>query len=115
MTVYVDDMYLHPLGEYKTPQGRIYKMSHMIADTREELVEMAKTICLNKRHIQKAGTHGEHFDIAMSKRELAIKAGAVPITLRQCSAMSIRGKVEGALGTHEDVEAWCHVLAERSS
>jgi hypothetical protein len=34
-------------------------MSHLIADTRDELVAIAKAIGLNKRHIQHAGTHGE--------------------------------------------------------
>jgi hypothetical protein len=117
MTVYVDDMYLYPLGEYKSASGRIYKMSHMIADTREELVEMAKTIGLNKRHIQHPGQHGEHFDIAMSKRTLAIEAGAIPVTLRQCSAMSMRRRIEGTLGTPEDAEPWRDrwALAKRSA
>lgn len=31
MTVYVDDMYLYPMGEFKRGP-RTYKMSHMIAD-----------------------------------------------------------------------------------
>lgn len=117
MTVYVDDMYLYPLGEFKTPSGRTYKMSHMIADTREELVEMARTIGLNPRHIQKPRTHGEHFDIAMSKRELAIAAGAVPITMRQCSAMCVRRRATGQLGEPTDAEAWreAHMAARRAA
>jgi hypothetical protein len=106
MTVFVDDMYLYPLGEYKTPSGRVYKMSHLIADTRDELVAMAKAIGLKKRHIQKAGTHGEHFDICKSYRDKAIAAGAVAITLRQCSAMCVRRREEGALGKPEEAEAW---------
>lgn len=106
MPVYVDDMYLYPLGEYKTPAGRIYKMSHLIADTREELVDMARTIGLNAKHIQKPRTHGEHFDIAKAKRDLAIAAGAIPITMRVCSAMCVRRREEGTLGTPEEAEAW---------
>ena len=106
MTVYVDDMYLYPLGEYKTPSGRIMKMSHMIADTRIELEGMAKAIGIQKRHIQKLGTHGEHFDICKSYRDKAIAFGAVAITLRQCSAMCVRRREEGQLGTPEEAEAW---------
>ncbi|MCA8017754.1 DUF4031 domain-containing protein [Burkholderia metallica] len=106
MTVYVDDMYLYPIGEFKTPSGRTYKMSHLIADTREELVGMAVTIGLNSRHIQKRGTPGEHFDIAISKRRLAIAAGAVPVTMRQCSSMCVRRRETGELGSPTDVDAW---------
>lgn len=39
MAVYVDDMYIIPLGQF----GNM-KMSHMIADTKEELLEMADKI-----------------------------------------------------------------------
>ena len=35
MTVYVDDMYLYPMGEFKRGP-RTYKMSHMIADTAKD-------------------------------------------------------------------------------
>ncbi|MBW0450866.1 DUF4031 domain-containing protein [Paraburkholderia phenoliruptrix] len=106
MTVYVDDMYLYPLGELKLPGGRVMKMSHMVADTREELVAMARAIGVQQRHIQKLGTDREHFDICKSYRDKAIKAGAVPITLRQCSAMCVRRRETGALGNPEDAEAW---------
>lgn len=106
MTVYVDDMYLYPLGEYKTRSGRVYKMSHMIADTREELVAMARAIGLDPEHIQKSNTAREHFDIAKSKRDLAIDAGAVPISMRVCAAMCVRRRDEGRLGTPEEIEAW---------
>ena len=57
MTVYVDDMYKHALGRY----GRM-KMSHMIADTSEELHAMAARIGVEKRWYQ-----GDHYDIALSK------------------------------------------------
>lgn len=43
MTVYVDDMYLYEMGKF----GRM-KMSHMIADTDEELHSMAKLIGVSK-------------------------------------------------------------------
>lgn len=107
MTVYVDDMYLYPVGEYKRdPSGRIYKMSHMIADTREELIAMVKAIGVQTRYLQHKGGWNEHFDIAMTKRELAVAAGAVQITMRQCSAMCMRRRVTGALGVPADAERW---------
>lgn len=111
MTVYIDDMYQYPIGQFKVGQ-RTMKMSHMIADTREELIEMARRAGLNARHIQKPGTHGEHFDICLSYRERAIAAGAVPITMRQCSAMCVRRRETGELGRPDDAEAW--VTAHRS-
>ncbi|WBF05199.1 hypothetical protein [Burkholderia phage CSP3] len=111
MTVYVDDMYQSEMGRY----GRM-KMSHMIADTTEELIAMARTIGVRAKWLQHPGEHGEHFDIAKGKRELAIAAGAVPITLRQCSAMCFRRGVTGELGKPEDAEAWrdAHAAARRA-
>ena len=88
MTVYVDDMYRYPMGRY----GRM-KMSHMMADTTEELLEMADTIGVDRCWIQEPGTPGEHFDIAMSKRALAVDAGAVEVTLRQLAMWSCEGRV----------------------
>ncbi len=76
MSVYVDDMYQYPMGEF-----RGMKMSHMLADSTEELLEMADRIGVQRRWIQYPGTDGEHFDIAMSKRKLAVAAGAIEITI----------------------------------
>lgn len=78
MAVYVDDMHLTPMGQF-----RGMKMCHMVADTTDELLAMADQIGVQRRWLQKAGTHHEHFDIAMSKRALAVAAGAVEITMSQ--------------------------------
>lgn len=75
MAVYVDDMF--------APFGNML-MCHMVADSTEELLDMALRIGVNHKWIQKPGTYREHFDIAKSKRLLAIRLGAVPITWRQC-------------------------------
>lgn len=77
MTVYVDDMHQSPMGRF----GRM-KMCHMIADSTEELLAMAGRIGVAQRLLQYPGTPREHFDIAMSKRALAVEAGAVEITMR---------------------------------
>lgn len=74
MTVYVDNA--------TNPYGRL-KMSHMVADASWELLAMADTIGVDVKWIQHAGTPKEHFDICQSKRALAIRAGAVPITQRE--------------------------------
>ncbi len=106
MPVYVDDMYLYSIGQY----GRM-KMSHMIADTTEELTTMARKIGVPLRWIQHPGMHSEHFDIAMSKRDVAVSLGAVRITMKQAAAMCRRRKVTGELGSPADACEWLHTFA----
>ena len=102
MTVYVDDMYLYPMGQF----GRM-KMSHLIADTDIELHAMALQIGVARRWWQSPEkTSGSHYDIAMSMRTRALLLGAVSITLRECSAMNARRRVTGQLGKPEDSERW---------
>lgn len=102
MTVYVDDMHLYPVGQF----GRM-KMCHMLADTDEELHAMADRIGVARRWWQSpARTSGSHYDIAMSKRALAVAAGAVEITLRQAGMMNMHRRATGALGTPQEAEAW---------
>ena len=78
MSVYVDDMCDTHLGAV----GRM-KMSHMIADTTEELLVMADRIGVSRKWIQYPGTDREHFDIAKSKRAAAIAAGAISMSMRE--------------------------------
>jgi hypothetical protein len=78
MAVYVDNFYVTGAGQF----GRM-KMSHLIADTTEELLEMVDKIGVKRIWIQYPGTANEHFDIAMCKRELAIKNGAIQINFRE--------------------------------
>lgn len=77
MPVYVDDM--------KAPFGNMI-MCHMWADSDAELLAMAARIGVNRKWIQghptlSFGKHRNaswvHFDIAQSKRALAVKAGAI--------------------------------------
>jgi hypothetical protein len=82
MAVYVDNA-RHRFGRMR--------MSHMMADTHEELVEMADAIGVDRCHIQHEGTPREHFDICASKRALAIKEGAVEVVGRDM-ALLIRSK-----------------------
>lgn len=58
-------------------------MSHMVADTHDELIEMVKRIGVNEKWIQKSGTAEEHFDICESKRVLALRCGADERTSRE--------------------------------
>jgi hypothetical protein len=105
VTVYVDDM--------KAAFGRM-KMCHMLADTDDELHAMADRIGVSRRWWQlPAKTSGSHYDIAMSKRALAVAAGAVEITWRQASAMNARRRVTGQLGVPG--EAWEWLAAHRAA
>jgi len=74
MSVYVDDM----AAEY----GRMI-MFHMVADSTEELLAMVDRIRVSRKWIQHPSTYKEHFDICLSKRALAVEAGAVEITQRE--------------------------------
>lgn len=76
MTVYVDDM--------RARFGRLI-LCHMIADTAAELHAMADRVGVARRWHQ-----GDHYDIALSKRALAIAAGAVEITWRCRGLMTVR-------------------------
>lgn len=92
MTVYVDDM--------RAPFRRLI-MCHMLADTDGELCEMARKIDVNQRHHQ-----GDHFDICLSKRALAVQFGAVEITQRQAGCMTLRRRATGSLGEPDDAIQW---------
>jgi len=72
--VYVDN----PKATY----GRM-KMCHMIADTSEELIEMADQIGVDRKWVQFQGTRKEHFDICLSKRKLAVTLGAVEVSSKE--------------------------------
>lgn len=66
------------------------KMSHLLADTDEELHEMAEKIGVQKKWHQKAGTPWSHYDICLSKRELAIQNGAIQVTTMALRDLIIR-------------------------
>jgi hypothetical protein len=101
VTVYVDDMHASAIGRF----GRM-KMSHMIADTDDELHAMADRIGVARRWFQHPGEAGRHYDIALSMRALAVQAGAVEITMRQCAIMCWRRRIDGVLGTPADAADW---------
>ncbi len=89
MGVYVDDAHALLYGMV---------MCNMIADTSEELHAMADQIGMARRWVQQPGTPREHYDISLSKRALAIKHGAVPISRRQLARMTRRRTLESEEG-----------------
>jgi ribA/ribD-fused uncharacterized protein len=85
MAVYVDNM--------KMPyRGMI--MSHMTADSNEELHEMAAKLGLNREWFQGLPKHTiEHYDISEGKRQQAIKLGAVEEDLFDPDARQRRNRI----------------------
>ena len=57
-------------------------MCHMIAETDEELHVMAEHIGMPRRAYQ-----GDHYDVPLERRALAVAAGAVEVTQRQLVAL----------------------------
>jgi hypothetical protein len=92
--VYVDDM--------RAKFGRMI-MCHMIADTEAELHAMADQIGVARKWYQ-----GDHYDIALSKRDAAVLVGAKAITWRDCGLMMIarRRDRSAPLLTPEAGRAW---------
>lgn len=78
MAVYVDNM----KRRYRT-----MVMCHMLADTLGELLTMADQIGVQRKWLQTPVTR-PHFDICMTKRALAVRHGAIEITMREAAAMS---------------------------
>lgn len=74
MTVYVDN--------YRARYGRMI-MCHMVADTDAELHAMAEKIGLPRHWFQRKASKPwlNHYDICMRKRELAIRCGAIEVTM----------------------------------
>jgi len=98
VTVYVDNM--------QARYGRMI-MSHMIADSDEELHAMADKIGVNRRWWQSPETSsGSHYDICATSRTRALRLGAVEITMRQAAAMNLRRRVLGELGSPADALEW---------
>lgn len=66
-------------------------MCHMLADTEDELQQMAIAIGVNTKWWQYKGTYKSHFDICLSKKALAIKLGAIEIDKHELVAI-LKGK-----------------------
>lgn len=81
--VYVDNM--------EVGFGRMV-MCHMIADTQVELFEMVDKIGVQRKWVQDYNSQREHFDIALSKKKLAIKFGAKEITMRELATITANRK-----------------------
>jgi hypothetical protein len=106
MAVFVDDMFV--------AFGRM-RMSHLIADSEDELLAMVDTIGVQQKWRQGTPGYDDHFDIAMKKRELAIAAGAIPIPYRTLALMIACRKRTGKLPKPEEAESLFKRLINQQS
>lgn len=85
MSVYVDPPRLYaeePRG-YVGRQRKEARWCHMIADTKDELLTMAQRLGLRREWMQFSRPRCPHFDLVPTKRALAVRFGAVPVTRRE--------------------------------
>lgn len=83
MPVYVDNARL---------PYRNMAMSHLVADSVDELHGMADAIGLERGWFQPKSY--PHYDVSESKRALAIRSGALPITSRRAVTVAKTCRVE---------------------
>jgi hypothetical protein len=62
-------------------------MCHMVADTTEELLQMADRIGVDRKWIQYPCEPKEHFDLSQTKRQAAVEAGAKEVTGRELAGV----------------------------
>ena len=102
MAVYVDNM----CASLRVA-GRNYVMCHMLADSDEELHEMATRIGVSRHYWQQPPkVSSSHYDITQSKRALAIKAGAIEVTMQEVAAMAASRRVRGFMGHPTQAIGW---------
>ena len=88
MTVYVDELVNYERFRLSPRVRRAgATWCHMLADSSEELHAFAKRIGLKRAWAQKVGQVDEHYDLVPSKREEAVRQGAVEITRREGGRM----------------------------
>jgi signal recognition particle subunit SEC65 len=83
MAVYVDDA--------KNPYGRML-MSHMAADSLEELHEMADMVGLQRKWFQDSLL--PHYDLCQSKKRIAIHHGAIKVSTKELIAIIKQAEIE---------------------
>jgi hypothetical protein len=86
-------------------RGRVMRLSHMIADSPDELRDFAARIGLRPNWLQKPGTPHEHYDVTDCMRIRAINLGAIPIgAVAMGQKMLARGLATAARRKVEDPE-----------
>jgi len=91
MTVYVDEIVQWPTKIRCFKNGSC----HLTADTLEELHAMAQKIGMRREWFQDH-PRAPHYDLTPSKRERALKEGAVFVSRRQQSIRRMKAKKDGS-------------------
>lgn len=71
-------------------------MSHMLADSLDELHKMAASIGLRREWFQNHAT--PHYDLCQTKRKAALRLGAIEIDRRQTVTLIRRWRVTNETG-----------------
>lgn len=79
------------IGPAVWPYGRMI-MSHMVADSLEELHEVADKIGMKRSWFQ--DKNYQHYDVSKGKRALAINCGAIEVTDRYIVKHRIGRKIK---------------------
>lgn len=90
MSVFVDNA----RNPFVPPRGRRMIMCHMLADTEAELHAMAAAIGARREWFQ-----GDHYDLSVSRKDDAIRRGAIEITMRE--AVRVRRRLRHARAESE--------------
>lgn len=70
-------------------------MSHLVADSPDELLQAQTDLGIPDGSIQYPGTWKEHLDVSESKRTLAVRMGAKEITGRELVEITRKKKTDG--------------------
>lgn len=76
-------------------------MCHMIADSEEEMHNMATKIGVARKWYQ-----GDHYDICLDKKKKAIENGAILVSMKELAALNVRRKKEGQCGPVNEAVSW---------
>ena len=84
-------------------------MSHLLADTSEEIKQAETMLGLPPNSVQYPGTPKEHLDISESKRAFAVRMGAVEVTSKQL-VLIIRKKRAQAQQDNDKTESGANIV-----
>lgn len=98
MTVYIKTL--------RAPSGRLTKCQ-MLADSDDELHALAQRIRIHKRRWNPPENHhAGYYDVPLTMRADALRAGAVSVSLLRAQCMSFRRMWTGHLGSPETARNW---------
>jgi hypothetical protein len=92
--------YVDALRSYPDAGLRYTEFCHLLADTREELDEMADAIGMPRRFLQDHPWRW-HYDLPEPLRKKAIAAGAIEVSMRQVADLLNARKPPRARKTHD--------------